>query len=65
MVDDFHSTGFMGTRAGTAGALAYFGQIDIITGTFGKKLGERIRRLLQQPKEVIEMLRQGQDLICF
>ncbi|MFN8318692.1 MAG: glycine C-acetyltransferase [Saprospiraceae bacterium] len=59
MVDDCHSTGFMGTKGrGTAEHCGVFGQIDIITGTFGKALGGASGGFTAAKKEVIEMLRQ-------
>jgi glycine C-acetyltransferase len=59
MVDDCHSTGFMGAKGrGTAEHCGVFGQIDIITGTFGKALGGASGGFTAAKKEVIEMLRQ-------
>ena len=59
MVDDCHSTGFMGTKGrGTAEHCGVFGHIDIITGTFGKALGGASGGFTAAKKEVIEMLRQ-------
>ena len=59
MVDDCHSTGFMGSKGrGTAEHCGVFGKIDIITGTFGKALGGASGGFTVAKKEVIEMLRQ-------
>ncbi len=59
MVDDCHSTGFMGRKGrGTAEHCGVFGKIDIITGTFGKALGGASGGFTAAKKEVIEMLRQ-------
>lgn len=59
MVDDCHSTGFMGSRGrGTAEHCGVFGKIDIITGTFGKALGGASGGFTAAKKEVVEMLRQ-------
>ena len=59
MVDDCHSTGFMGSKGrGTAEHCGVFGKIDIITGTFGKALGGASGGFTAAKKEVIEMLRQ-------
>jgi glycine C-acetyltransferase len=48
MVDDSHSTGFIGKT----------GRIDIITGTLGKALGGANGGFTSGKKEIIEMLRQ-------
>lgn len=59
MVDDCHSTGFIGkTGRGTAEHNDVFGQIDIITGTFGKALGGASGGFTAAKKEVVELLRQ-------
>lgn len=59
MVDDCHSTGFLGkTGRGTAEHCGVMGKIDIITGTLGKALGGAMGGFTSGKKEVIEMLRQ-------
>jgi glycine C-acetyltransferase len=59
MVDDCHATGFVGaTGRGSAEHCGVFGQVDIITGTFGKALGGASGGFTAAKKEVIEMLRQ-------
>lgn len=59
MVDDSHSTGFIGkTGRGTHEYCGVMGKIDIITGTLGKALGGANGGFTSGKKEVIEMLRQ-------
>ncbi|MEO1436644.1 MAG: glycine C-acetyltransferase [Bacteroidota bacterium] len=59
MVDDCHSTGFIGkTGRGTAEHFGVLDRVDIITGTFGKALGGASGGFTAAPKEVVEMLRQ-------
>jgi len=59
MVDDCHSTGFVGERGrGTAEHCGVFGKIDIITGTFGKALGGASGGFTAASKQVVEILRQ-------
>lgn len=59
MVDDCHSTGFMGkTGRGTHEYRDVMGRVDIITGTFGKALGGASGGFTAAPKEVVDMLRQ-------
>ncbi len=59
MVDECHSSGFMGkTGRGTHEHCNVMGKIDIITGTFGKALGGAMGGFTSGKKEVIEMLRQ-------
>jgi glycine C-acetyltransferase len=59
MVDDCHSTGFLGkTGRGTAEHCGVFGKIDIITGTLGKALGGAMGGFTSGRKEIISMLRQ-------
>ena len=58
-VDDSHSTGFVGaTGRGTAEHRGVFGQIDIVTGTFGKALGGASGGFTAARREVVELLRQ-------
>ena len=59
MVDDCHSTGFVGARGrGTAEHCGVYGKVDIITGTFGKALGGASGGFTAASKEVVAMLRQ-------
>jgi glycine C-acetyltransferase len=59
MVDDSHSTGFIGkTGRGTHEYRDVMGKIDIITGTLGKALGGANGGFTSGKKEIIEMLRQ-------
>ena len=59
MVDECHSTGFMGTTGrGTHEHHGVMGRIDIITGTLGKSLGGALGGFTSGRKEIIEMLRQ-------
>jgi glycine C-acetyltransferase len=59
MVDDCHSTGFMGPKG--QGTAAHFGvneKIDILTGTLGKALGGAMGGYIAGPQAVIDLLRQ-------
>ncbi|MFG6589764.1 glycine C-acetyltransferase [Sulfitobacter sp. 1A12157] len=57
MVDDCHSTGFMGPKG--AGTPAHYGvKVDIVTGTLGKALGGAIGGYIAGPQPVIDLLRQ-------
>lgn len=59
MVDECHSTGFMGkTGRGVIEACGVLGRVDIITGTLGKALGGASGGFTAGRKEIIEMLRQ-------
>jgi glycine C-acetyltransferase len=59
MIDDAHSTGFMGkTGRGTPEYRNVMGKIDIITGTLGKALGGASGGFTSGRKEIIELLRQ-------
>lgn len=59
MMDDCHSTGFMGkTGRGTHEYHDVMGRIDIITGTLGKALGGASGGYTSGRKEVIDLLRQ-------
>ncbi len=59
MVDDSHSTGFIGKMGrGTHEYCGVMGKIDIITGTLGKALGGANGGFTSGKKEIIEMLRQ-------
>jgi glycine C-acetyltransferase len=57
MVDDCHSTGFMGPKG--AGTPAHFDvDVDILTGTLGKALGGAVGGYIAGPQPVIDLLRQ-------
>jgi len=59
MIDDAHSTGFLGkTGRGTPEYRGVMGRIDIITGTFGKALGGASGGFITGKKELIELYRQ-------
>jgi glycine C-acetyltransferase len=59
MVDDCHSTGFMGkTGRGTHEHCGVMGRVDIITGTYGKALGGASGGFTAARKEIVDMLRQ-------
>jgi glycine C-acetyltransferase len=59
MVDDCHSTGFLGkTGRGTAEHCGVMGKIDIITGTLGKALGGAMGGFTSGRREIIDLLRQ-------
>jgi len=58
-IDECHASGFLGkTGRGTPEHCGVFGQIDIITGTFGKALGGASGGFTAAKKEVVELLRQ-------
>lgn len=59
MIDESHSSGFMGkTGRGVHELCGVMGRIDIITGTLGKALGGASGGFTSGKKEVVEMLRQ-------
>ena len=59
MVDDSHSSGFMGkTGRGTAEFCGVQGRVDIITGTFGKALGGASGGFTAARQEIVDLLRQ-------
>ena len=59
MVDDCHSTGFVGkTGRGTHEHCGVMGRVDIITSTLGKALGGAMGGFTSGKKEVIDILRQ-------
>jgi glycine C-acetyltransferase len=58
MVDDSHSTGFMGTTGrGTAEHCGVAGRIDILSSTLGKALGGASGGFVAARKEVVDWLR--------
>ena len=59
MVDDSHSTGFVGkTGRGTHEHCNVMDRVDIITGTLGKALGGAMGGFTSAKKEIVDMLRQ-------
>ena len=59
MIDESHSSGFMGaTGRGVHELCGIMGRIDIITGTLGKALGGASGGFTSGRKEIIDMLRQ-------
>jgi glycine C-acetyltransferase len=59
MIDECHSTGFIGTKG--RGVHEYHNvmdRVDIITGTFGKALGGASGGFTAARKEIVDMLRQ-------
>jgi glycine C-acetyltransferase len=58
MVDDSHSTGFMGKHGkGTHEYNDVVGRVDIITSTLGKAMGGASGGFTAGPKEIIDLLR--------
>jgi glycine C-acetyltransferase len=58
-VDESHASGVLGqTGRGTPEELVRHGQIDVITGTFGKALGGASGGFIAGRRELIEFLRQ-------
>jgi len=59
MVDDCHSTGFMGPQGqGTAAHFGVNAKVDVVTGTLGKALGGAIGGYVAGKQPIIDMLRQ-------
>jgi glycine C-acetyltransferase len=59
MVDESHATGVIGdTGRGAIEAQGVLGEVDIITGTFGKALGGASGGFTCSKKEIVDMLRQ-------
>jgi glycine C-acetyltransferase len=59
MIDDAHSTGFVGkTGRGTPEYRGVMGRVDIITGTLGKALGGASGGFISGKRELIELYRQ-------
>jgi len=58
-IDECHATGFVGPSGrGTPEQCGVLGQVDIITGTFGKALGGASGGFTAARREVVELLRQ-------
>src|SRR5437773_4292583 len=59
MIDDAHATGFLGkTGRGTHEYRDVIGRIDIITGMWGKALGDAIDGFTSARTHIVELLRQ-------
>jgi glycine C-acetyltransferase len=59
VVDDSHSTGFMGRRGkGTHEHCGVLGRVDVITTTLGKALGGAAGGCVSGRKEIVELCRQ-------
>ena len=59
MVDDSHSTGFMGAHGkGTAEHCGVMGRVDIITSTLGKAMGGASGGFTAARKPIVDLLRQ-------
>ncbi len=59
MIDECHSTGFIGrTGRGTPELHGVLGKVDIITGTLGKALGGALGGFTAARREIVELLRQ-------
>jgi len=59
MVDDSHSTGFIGARGrGTHEYRGVMGRVDVITSTLGKALGGASGGLTSGRQEIVDLLRQ-------
>ena len=65
-VDDAHSVGVMGkTGAGTPEHFGLHGQIDVLSGTFGKALGGAVGGYIAGKYDIIELLRQKSRTYLF
>ena len=59
MVDDSHSTGFLGANGrGTAEELGADGRVDVLTSTMGKALGGASGGFTTGRREIVDLLRQ-------
>ena len=59
MVDDCHSTGFLGEGGrGTAAFCGVEGDVDVLTGTLGKALGGAMGGFTCAKQSIVDMLRQ-------
>jgi glycine C-acetyltransferase len=59
MVDDCHSTGFLGNGGrGTAAFCGVEGEVDVLTGTLGKALGGAMGGFTCAKQSIVDMLRQ-------
>src|SRR3989344_2458055 len=65
-VDDAHAVGVLGkTGAGTPEHLGVHGQVDVLSGTFGKALGGAVGGYVSGKKEIIDLLRQKSRTYMF
>ncbi len=65
-VDDAHAIGVLGkTGAGTPEHFGLQGQVDVLSGTFGKALGGAVGGYIAGKKEMIELLRQKSRTYLF
>lgn len=65
-VDDAHGVGVLGSSgAGTPEALGLHGQVDVLSGTFGKALGGALGGYLAGRQEMIDFLRQKSRTYTF
>src|SRR3989344_5839225 len=65
-VDDAHAVGVLGkTGAGTPEHFGLHGQIDILSGTFGKALGGAVGGYVAGRADIIELLRQKSRTYLF
>lgn len=65
-VDDAHAVGVLGeTGAGTPEHFGLHGQIDVLSGTFGKALGGAVGGYIAGKRELIELLRQKSRTYMF
>lgn len=65
-VDDAHAIGVLGeTGAGTPELFNLQGQVDVLSGTFGKALGGAVGGYIAGKKDIIELLRQKSRTYLF
>ncbi|MBP7006806.1 MAG: glycine C-acetyltransferase [Candidatus Pacebacteria bacterium] len=65
-VDDAHAVGVLGENgAGTPEHFGLHGQIDVLSGTFGKALGGAVGGYIAGKRELIELLRQKSRTYMF
>jgi glycine C-acetyltransferase len=65
-VDDAHAVGVLGKHsAGTPDHFGLHGQIDVISGTFGKALGGAVGGYIAGKSELVELLRQKSRTYIF
>lgn len=65
-VDDAHAVGVLGANgAGTPEHFGIHGQVDILSGTFGKALGGAVGGYIAGKRELIELLRQKSRTYMF
>lgn len=65
-VDDAHAVGVIGeTGAGTPEHFGLHGQVDVLSGTFGKALGGAVGGYIAGKKEIVELLRQKSRTYMF